>query len=553
MENDQSSIQITEPGSSESWRLRYRSTTGFTVIAILFVALLARLLWIATVDAEWLTEKALAQRVAYVPVSSEQTEILDRNLIPLALTEKRLFAAVAGEEGHAQLANALTRLTGKSLEAVTAQMDGPYDGIWLWPEPLTEAQWVALRGDGVPGLSPVLRDHLTHMLATHLVGGAEAGLVGHSANGITSVAPVQSLAIPHDTSGQPLAGLIRLTTIAADARPRDLITTIDGQIQSAVEQVMARTMERGAVVVMEPKTGEVLAIASAPGYHPDEIAAVIEADPESAPLLNRALSFYPPGSVFKLLVAGAALEEGAINADDRFYCPGYADVGDVRIACTGAHGELSLEQAVMESCNASFIEIGLKLGYTDWRRYAELLGVGSSRRLPVIEDQEQVDFPYQPPIYDGDLANLSIGQGRLLATPLDIAVLYSAIANGGSYRDPQVVLGRRSLNGTVIRDQRVGSLHRLWSEQVNSRLLRALRLTVSSGTGRAADSSSVEIAGKSGTAETGKPGVNHAWFAAMAPYDDPEIVVVVFVEEGQRGGQVAGPIAREIIERILHD
>lgn len=553
MNSDRPSTSVTDVDPSQSWRLRHRTATGFAIVVTLFVALIARLLWISTIAAEGLTERALAQRVAHLPVRGGQTEILDRNLIPLGLTKKSLYAAVSGEQGRDQLASALADLTGYSVNKVKEHLDGPYQGIWQWPNPLSEAQWAALRGQKVTGLMPVLRDQVDHMLATHLVGGPEAGLIGHPANAVSSVPSLQTLAVPHDPDGQPLSGLIRLTTISADALPRDLVTSIDGQIQSMVEQVMCRTMERGAVVVMDPTTGEVLAMASSPGYHPDSIAEIITTSHASAPLINRALSFYPPGSVFKLLVAGAALEEGAIREDDHFFCPGYVDVGDVRIACTGFHGEMVLEQAIMESCNAAFVDIGLRLGYTQWRRYAELLGIGSSRHLPVIEDQGQLDFPYQPPIYDGDLANLSIGQGRLLVTPLDIAILYSTIANGGAYHDPVVVLGRRALNGTVVRQQQSKSEHRLWSYEVNLKLLRALRMTVSSGTGKAADSTLVAIAGKSGTAETGKPGINHAWFAAMAPYEDPEIVVVVFVEDGQRGGQVAGPIAKEIIERIMKE
>ncbi|MGE5652947.1 MAG: penicillin-binding transpeptidase domain-containing protein, partial [Bacillota bacterium] len=373
MGDNQQPIHISELDEPQAWRLRFRSTAGFTLIAMLFLALTARLFWIATVAADQLTAEALAQRTSHVPVSTEQTQILDRNLIPLGLTEKRLYAAVSGEAGLNQLAKAISALTGKSLGTVLGQMEGPYQGAWLWPDPLNEAQWAALRGEAVAGLVPVLRDHVTHMLATHLVGGPQAVLIGCPVNGIARVAPVQSLAIPHDAVGQPLSGLVHLATANADAKPRDLVTTIDGQIQSMVEQVMSRTMERGAVVVMEPKSGDILAMASAPGYHPDDLAEIISANPNSAPLLNRALSFYPPGSVFKLLVAGAALEEGSIHADDRFYCPGYAQIGDVRIACTGYHGEMGLEQAIMESCNAAFVEIGSRLGYTDWRHYAELL------------------------------------------------------------------------------------------------------------------------------------------------------------------------------------
>lgn len=372
-----------------------------------------------------------------------------------------------------------------------------------------------------------------------------------------------------DALGRPLRVIRR-----QEPRPgAHVITTVDRRIQEVAERAMGD--HAGAVVVLDPRSGDLLTMTSSPAFELDQLAGPLEReawlrlvkDPHH-PLLNRAIqSQYAPGSVFKLVVAAAALQEGVITPFDRFRCAPSFQLGQwtFRNWEDKDRGDLDLYQALVRSCNTFFYQLGLKVGIEAIARYAREFGLGLATEIPLAGEKvgliptpawkrRQSGGRWHP----GDTLNVSIGQGQVLVTPLQIARMMSAIANGGILWRPRLVQRVESLDGRLLHAEpsRVGGTLDL-SPAVFTFLRRSLWGVVNDGgTGAAARLARVAVAGKTGTAQTirgshAAKGQDHAWFAAFAPADDPTVVVVVLVERGGRGGQTAAPIARKILEGIF--
>ena len=352
-----------------------------------------------------------------------------------------------------------------------------------------------------------------------------------------------------------------------------VITTVDRRIQEAAERAMAG--HAGAVVVMDPRNGDILAMTSSPAFPLDRFSGNLDReewlrlvrDPMT-PLMNRALqSQYAPGSVFKVIVTAAGLQEGSLTPMDRVYCNGEFHLGawTFKDWKEGGHGHVDLRSAVINSCNVFFYQAGLKVGGAAMARYAQAFGLGATTGIDLgTEKPGLVPFPewkrrrYGRGWQAGDTVNMSIGQGQLLVTPIQIARLMAAIANGGVLWKPRLVERVEGPDGSLAYSSASKATgHVDLSPVVWSFLRYALVGVVNEGgTGAAARIPGVQIAGKTGTAQSiaksdAAKGQDHAWFASFAPADDPQYVVVVLVERGGKGGQVAAPIARQIYEAIF--
>ncbi|MBI3989839.1 MAG: penicillin-binding protein 2 [candidate division NC10 bacterium] len=343
--------------------------------------------------------------------------------------------------------------------------------------------------------------------------------------------------------------------------------TIDKRIQEAAEKAFEG--KAGSVVAINPKTGEVLAFVSRPSYDPNVFAqrlSLLEwqqliTDPNH-PFQNRPLqASYPPGSVFKLITAIAALEKGAITPDTKFTCPGYFVLGNHRFECwkKGGHGTLNLYQAIAKSCNVYFYNVALRTGAQEIIRVAREFGLGEPLGIGLEEEAKGFlpSLDGGQPWYPGNTVMLGIGQGMVATTPFQLLSLVSGIANGGTIYRPAFVKQIVSLEGEVVEEF---SSQVLRKANVNPEVLAIIRrgmwgVVNEGGTGGLAKLPRVEVAGKTGTAQVvrkmkGAPKdlKDHAWFVAFAPYGDPTIALVVNVEHGGMGGQVAAPIGRAILE-----
>ncbi|GAB4538155.1 MAG: penicillin-binding protein 2 [Thermodesulfovibrionia bacterium] len=335
---------------------------------------------------------------------------------------------------------------------------------------------------------------------------------------------------------------------------KDITLTIDINLQKVAEESLYG--KNGAIVVLDPKTGEVLAMASSPSFDPNLFATGITRgdwlllinNPDK-PLLNRATQGqYPPGSTFKIVSAIAGLEEGVIDEATGFVCNGGMDMGGRRFGCwrKEGHGWVDFYRAVAQSCDVYFYNVGKRLGIDRLERYARMLGLGSPTGIEIDGEKtgvvpstrwkiERMGSPW----YGGETLNTAIGQGYLTATPLQMARLVSAVVNGGRLYKVHL------LKDTPPQIERTIDISR-----ENEYLLRkALMGVVENGTGRMAYSRVVRIGGKTGTAQSGaRDNKDHAWFVAFAPEDDPELAVSVLIEHGGHGGAVAAPIAKGVIE-----
>ncbi|MBI4353604.1 MAG: penicillin-binding protein 2 [Candidatus Omnitrophica bacterium] len=332
--------------------------------------------------------------------------------------------------------------------------------------------------------------------------------------------------------------------------PGESVTlTIDARLQALIERSFGS--QAGACVVLNPSTGEVLAMVSRPGFDPNRFAEQDQSaiqrflDDSGSPLMNRATSgAYLPGSIAKLVTAIAALEHHVIQPESTFECRGALRIGDREFHCwkRDGHGLISLHQAIQQSCNVYFMQVGRRVGLPRLR--AEFAQAGFGHRSGWLMDEQPGHLP-SGRLTEGEVALLAIGQGQILVTPLQEAVMVSAIANGGRLVTPWVVA---EVGGHAIPPPGSRPL------EVSRRSLETLRAAMIAvvndpqGTGFSAHSDRVRIAGKTGTAQTHLPGHTHGWFVGFCPADAPQLAMAIVAEYGGSGGGLPASIAKGICE-----
>jgi peptidoglycan glycosyltransferase len=333
----------------------------------------------------------------------------------------------------------------------------------------------------------------------------------------------------------------------------DVRLTLDPAIQAAAAAGLGD--RRGAVVALDPRNGEVLAMVSVPAYDPGSIAEHGEelVSDERSPLLNRASQgLYPPGSIFKTVTAISALENRVITPETEVTCPGELVFDGFPISCRNTSqgvGTYPFKHAFAFSVNAIFAQVGVDLlGWGPLTATAERLGFNHPLDFTLDTAPTQLHGPGTEESVVL-LASTAFGQGELLVTPLQMAYVTAAIANNGVAMRPKIGLAVTD-GDRVIRELEPPSGERLIDEQV-ARTLQDFMVAVMEEGQANVGNVGVAIGGKTGTAESGEPGVSHAWFIAFAPADDPVIAVAVIVERGGRGGEVASPIAGQVIRAAL--
>ena len=360
---------------------------------------------------------------------------------------------------------------------------------------------------------------------------------------------------PADTTGDPLAQFGEIVAAfagrSAESRGADVITTIVPAIQNELFDQLSR-YDRGAGVVLDPRTGAVLAIASVPSFDPnsvDQQFATLAQNTQS-PLLDRALAgLYPPGSTFKMFTASAALDSGTVTMDSHFEDPGYFRIGDFTLHNdeSEATGYADLTTAFALSSNVDFAQIALKMGTDTFYDYLAKWGIGASLdfQLPA----EAARIPAKASLVPGELAQMGFGQGALLMTPLQMALIGSTIADGGNEPRPYIVR-QIARDGSVASAFSTGTLATPVSADTAANVKKMMIAVVQRGTGTPAQLPHVTVAGKTGTA-TNPQGRAHSWFVCFAPADHPRIAVAVVVENAGYGAAVAAPIAREVLRVAL--
>jgi penicillin-binding protein A len=403
---------------------------------------------------------------------------------------------------------------------------------------------------------PLFSDVVGYSTQTHNQTGLERGyndyLTGSNAN--------------LDTVFRKTVDKLKGTTVQGN----DLILTIRPGAQSIA--LRALQGKCGAVVALEPSTGAVLAMVSSPAYNPNLIekhfARALRSGGKCGALVNRATAGrYQPGSTFKVVTATAALNSGRFTPSSPFDDPGYCEEYGKLVRNAGnpeapeAFGHVSLFAGLQHSINSVFCNIGKTLGAGTILSYAKRFGFYGLPPLETPENERVASGLYnrgrlfypKHPETQVDPGRLAFGQERLQVTPLQMAMIAATVANHGVLMRPHLVQRVVAPGGKTIVRARPHKLGRVMSPQVASELNAMMQAVVTGGTGPKGAISGIPVAGKTGTAETGRGNIYTAWFIAFAPADRPQVAVAVVVEDqpGGFGGEVAAPIAKEVMEAIL--
>ncbi len=565
-----------------------RLTALLAVVGGLLLVLAVRLWQIQIVQGEYFLRLAEENRLRITSVAAPRGLIKDRKGRPLTLNRPAFTVSILPtelrhpEQVVPEVARKLGMTPAEVIAKLEASRDRPFDPVRLRRDVPKDAiaalEEVRMDLPGVLVQVEPVRDYLYGPLAVHLLGylgeindrelpvlralGYEAGeLIGK--DGVERIYDRYlkgrngQIQAEVDAQGRPLRVLATVRPTPGDT----VILGVDLDVQKAAEEALGSRV--GAVVAMDPSDGTIVALASHPGFDPNLFATGITTaawnqvlhDPLQ-PLLDRATQGgYPTGSVYKIVTATAALELGLVRSDSRFYCPGYYNLGGHIFHDHEAHGNVSFLEGIAQSCNVVFWTLARPVGPEQLAKYARMYGLGQSTGIDLVQESAGVvpDPTWKSRVwkeswYAGDTLNTAVGQGYNLATPLQVARLLAAVANGGQLVTPHLVTEITTPQGQVRR--RVSPLAtgevRL-SPQTMAVLRAGLAAVVTHGTAASIQIPGLAVAGKTGTAENphGKP---HAWFAGYAPADSPRLVVVALVENVGFGAEFAAPIVQRVLQ-----
>jgi penicillin-binding protein 2 len=594
--------------------LEQRMPLLIAIVVLAFAGFVIRLFQLQILEGEKLAGIAHGNAVRQIRLEAPRGDVLDREGRVLATTRPAFGVSVMPSDLHApgRTFAALGMLLDREPVELAEAVGQPRGRLRFQPvrlaADLSLDHWGRVESHRfeLPGVVTDVRPRRHYVegeLAAHLLGTigeigpgelSSEAFEGYRAGDVIGRSGVEKL---HEADLHGRAGGRNVVVDVAgrvvevlDERDPDsggsLSLTIDLDLQRAAEaaflpDVLGEPSRMGAVVALDPRNGDVLALVSKPAFDPNEFAGGIAADvwkrlttDEWRPLQNRALSGqYPPGSVFKAFVAAAALEEGVVTPRDTFFCPGHFRLGNRTYRCwkKEGHGTMALRDALKQSCDVYFYHVGTQLGIDRIARYSKGFQLGRTSGIPLSDEvaglvptPEWKERRFSEPWQKGETVSIAIGQGFNLVTPIQLAVAFAAIANGGKILEPRIVLRHTGENGEVVEAGSPVVRGHLPVSAENLALVRdALEAVVGEphGTGGRSRVPGVRVAGKTGTAqvvhlqhtedlEDDEIPIryrDHAWFAAFAPVEAPEIVVSVLVEHGGGGGANAAPIAGKVL------
>lgn len=405
-------------------------------------------------------------------------------------------------------------------------------------------------GGGGEILAQTITDENGNEERSYPYGNLFAHTVGYSTHGRAGVEALGNYYLIH--SNAPLSEKVSNDVEGIKYPGDDVYTTLDVNLQEVANHAMG--IYRGAIIVSEPSTGKILAMVSKPDYDPNQIEELWDGlvkDTESGILLNRATQgLYPPGSTFKILTALEYMKENPDTYRNyQFQCGGSFTSGTDRINCYHgqSHGSVNFSSSFAKSCNASFANIGLQLDKSKFADTLEELLFNEELPLGIIHNNSHVEVNKDST--DGDMMQVSIGQGTTGMTPMHLNMITNAIANEGTLMKPYIVDRVENSTGTVIKQFSPSSYKKLISQQEAESLKELMRGVVEEGTARKLKGLSYTAAGKTGSAEYNSiKEDSHAWFTGFAPADNPQISVTIIIEGAGSGGDFAVPIARRIFD-----
>ncbi|NLL04307.1 MAG: peptidoglycan glycosyltransferase [Clostridiaceae bacterium] len=536
----------------------------FFTISISILGL--RLFYLQIYAGKKLSLSANAQRVSEKSIDVPRGNILDRNMIPLTNRTKEIFCVIKPLylwEKTSEIAS-ISKILNLEANKLKREIEFKKDPIIV---PCSQFQKDSLDKIKTQGISFIysLKRYDDQSVAKHVTGyinkidnTGNTGIEKHFQDTL-KLNSNSSVGVVTDAKDNLVTGLGYRFIEPKDSNQLNVKLTLNYHIQKTAENVLKKSGLKGAVVIEDVVSGDIVAMVSKPDYNPNNIEKYLDSTDKE--LFNRAVASYNLGSIFKIIVLASSYENG-IDPNMNYFCPGYITLGDKEFKCSsyakGGHGLISLEEAFASSCNPYFIELGIKTGHINIINTARKFGFDnftgvnehgvdeSSGHLPDTKKH----FSY------GDIANISIGQGDILATPLQVADMIATIANGGIKNRVNIVDSIIDSSNNTLKVVRFDKGERILSKDICDKIKYLMEKVTISGTGIKANLDEYGgAAAKTGSAETGQyingEKIVHAWFAGYFPRLNPRYSVAVFIENGKSGGSIAAPIFEEIARDIL--
>jgi len=547
--------------------LRRRIVFLFFLTLLINLSLVGRLGWLQFVRGEELRSGALELRMRKVPVEARRGIIYDRNGRELALSinVESVYATPLQVKNPEETARKLAEILEMKPEDILERLQRSSAFEWI-KRKIDNEKAKKVRALGLKGIYLTMesqRFYPKKNLASHVLG--IAGIDSQGLEGLEVVYDQElrgtpgSIIVEYDARGREMPQAVQRYIPPVDGN--NLVLTIDEVIQYIAERDLEKAMvstqaKQGSVIVLDPKTGEVLALANRPDYDPNRYNDYPAKDRRNFSISDT----YPPGSTFKVITAAAALEEGVTSLEDRYYCSGEIKVGSETIHCwkSDGHGSESFLEVIQNSCNIGFVNAGLRLGKDKFYKYVEAFGLTKPTGIDLPGEAKGIMLPPER-MKTIDLAVMSFGQ-TLTVTPIQLVTAVAAVANGGVLMQPHLVKEIRRPDGSLVRSIPPTEVRRVLSPQTAKDLRQAMEQVVVKGTGKAAYLPGYSVAGKTGTAQkvigrTIAPGKYIASFVGFAPADDPKVAVLVVLDEpvgNYYGGQIAAPLFASVVEDVLH-
>lgn len=513
------------------------------VLGVLLLALIGRLAYIQIIGHEDLAKAANAQQLIALEGANTRGLIYDRNNTPLVGSNREYIFIIQEKNFDGEVMNALNAMDAREIK------NGD-NGYKVFASKEYDKQLGArLIRNSNAYIIEAGRRYGQEQKAVHILGYVNP----QDSSGATGIELMcdEELSLLNkrifttaDVKGNILSGrgLVISTDMEKDSYVKSgVVTTLETGLQGAVEEILDSTEKNGAIVVLKRDTGEIAASASTPGFDPSRISEYMKSDGEE--LVNKATQGeYPPGSVFKIVVAAAALEHG-IKPEQTFTCSGHISINGQDVNCkTGGetgHGTITFQEAFAQSCNSAFIQMGQQIGASAILDMAEKMGVGKLA-LEGYPGEKKGGLMTLRQSGGAAIANLAIGQGETLMTPLQVARMTNIIAAGGQDKGTRILLETEEREGEqVMRPDTAQALQAMMGQT----------MVTGSGKNLKAD---VSMAGKTGSAESylgGKETV-HGWMTGFAPAEEPEYTITVFVEAGGTGSESAGPLFARVVQYL---
>ncbi len=602
--------QAERPTRRLTRAMRHRTVGFVAVLLAAFVFLIANLFKIQVLEQEFWQQKAVAQQLSDVQISANRGQIYDANMSVLALTREVCTIVMSPknikqETTREKIADELSVMLDVDRDTLYKQTQdsaSQYKVVKARVDKSMGDEFIAWANENRLGsvfrvVTDYKREYPLDNLLSTVIGFVGTDNVAREGlelkyDEVLSGVPGR-MVIAQNTSGDQLPTALDYEYTVAAQDGNSLVLTVDQYIQQVAEKYLTEALEqyratnRGCVIVMKPETGAVLAMATKGDYNPNkyleidnptiaEQIALLTGDEQAEALVkarleqyrNKALDFYEPGSVFKTFTASMGLEEGLVSEDSKFYCGNSYTIADRTMNCwiyPRGHGQQVFKESFANSCNPSFMTLASKIGSTLFSKYYVGFGFTERTNVDLLGEQSVSPTLYYAPdkMTPVNVAASSIGQ-TFKVTPMQVATAFCAVANGGDLVQPYIVGQVLDGNGDVISNTEPTVKRQVVSAETSKRLCGLLENAVSSGAIKNAYIAGYRVGGKTGTSEKTETRSEEdekkdnvqviASFAGIAPAEDPEVVVLVMVDEPQTlksGGGVAAPVAKKILRDIL--